>query len=143
MNLIDIENLPFADLKSRRAELIEQAARSTQADLAARFVDARTDAKHRDERMSEQGRTIASLNDGLDAKSHELELAKARVVDLEQQVQAYVREVSKFQEEVAAFKESLRVANRERDIATALSKSRRGALATVMQTIAPLLADEG
>lgn len=74
MTLTEIENLSFAELKEKRAELIVAATGAE--DLAARYVQARTDAKHRDEKLSEQGRTIDALTTGIEAaKEKEAQLA--------------------------------------------------------------------
>ncbi len=56
-----IENLSHAELKANRADLIAQAKEADQHELASRYVQARTDAKHRDEKLAEQGRSIEAL----------------------------------------------------------------------------------
>lgn len=60
-----IENLSFTELKEHRDALIADAEKLPPAELAARYVQARTDAKQRDEKLAEQGTTIASLNSAL------------------------------------------------------------------------------
>lgn len=67
MTLIEVENLSAAQLKERRAELIEAIKGADPVELATRFVDARHDAKLRDERLGEQGETINALKQGLGA----------------------------------------------------------------------------
>ena len=67
MTITDIENLSFAELKAKRVELIEAAKAVPLDDLAARYVQARTDATARDEKLAEQGKTIIALQDGLAA----------------------------------------------------------------------------
>ncbi len=62
-----IENLNFAELKARRADLVSQAKEVGVNELATRYVQARTDAKQRDERMAEQGVLIADLEEKLAA----------------------------------------------------------------------------
>jgi hypothetical protein len=62
MNLHEIQNLSFAELKERRDELVKLAGGG---DLAARYIQALTDAKMRDEKLGEQGVTINRLNDAL------------------------------------------------------------------------------
>lgn len=66
-SLIAIENLSFAEIKDRREELVKEAANTPASELAARYVQARQDAKQRDEKLAEQGRTIDALTQGLAA----------------------------------------------------------------------------
>ncbi len=73
MNLHEIQNLSFAELKERRDELVKLAGGN---DVAARYIQALTDAKMRDEKLAEQGVTIKTLQDGMG-------LAQQRVADLE------------------------------------------------------------
>lgn len=54
-----IENLPLAELRKRRAELIVAAAGLPE--LAARYIQARIDASARDVRLGEMGREITAL----------------------------------------------------------------------------------
>ena len=75
MNLHDVKNMSFADLKAQRTEIIKslldtrtlQARDVPTSDLIAAFVGALTDAKGRDEKLAEQGKTITALQDGLEA----------------------------------------------------------------------------
>jgi len=67
MNIEEIENSTFAKLKAKRAELVEAAKGLPPEQLAARYVQARTDAKARDEKLADQGKTIIALQDGLAA----------------------------------------------------------------------------
>ena len=90
MKLHEIENLTAAELKARRDELAKAIVegiytpppglaekqladelakalvdgKHTAVQLAARYVQARTDAKLRDELLAEQGATIKALQDG-------------------------------------------------------------------------------
>jgi hypothetical protein len=50
MKLEDIENLSFAELKQQGASIVESLGGG---DLAKRYVQARTDAKQRDEKLAE------------------------------------------------------------------------------------------
>jgi len=63
----DIENKTYSELKAERDALIEQAKGEEVPVLAVRYIKALTDAKHRDEVMGEQGKTITALQDGLEA----------------------------------------------------------------------------
>lgn len=81
MNIRDVENLSAADLKARRAECVEAGAAEQPGDLAERFVDARIDAKLRDEKLAEQGVTITNLNEALRIKTE-------RIAEIEQTLAA-------------------------------------------------------
>lgn len=75
MTTIEIENLSSAELKTKREELAE--AIKGEADLAARYVQARFDAKQRDEKLAEQGKTITILQETCDQlKSMNAELVQ-------------------------------------------------------------------
>jgi len=81
MKTADIENLAHKDLKARRDELVNALVDATadvpRAELAARYVQARTDAAHRDEKLAEQAVTIGSLNTAIgDARQKVEEQAK-------------------------------------------------------------------
>lgn len=68
MTIYEIENLTAAQLKERKAELVEVAKEFPVDDLAARYVQARMDAKIRDEKLAEQGKTITRLESELDGE---------------------------------------------------------------------------
>lgn len=61
MTIHDIENMPATELKARREELITAGLDFAPADLSERYVQARLDAKLRDELLAEQGKTITGL----------------------------------------------------------------------------------
>jgi chromosome segregation ATPase len=152
MNLAEIENLSFVELKAKREEFIAEAAKATQADLAARYVQARTDAKHRDEKLAEQA-TIAALTTGNNAlleklatTEGQLRTAIERCKRLEETLE---RRMSEAQEEITKRDEAISqgsvVIDRTRsalESAESLARARRTVLATIMQTISPLLAAE-
>lgn len=150
MTIIDVENMTAAELKEKRAEialLLSDQCRGNAGvahshDLSQRYVQARMDAKVRDEKLAEQGKTISALQDGTQA-------AKERVVMLQ-------TELEKAKKEAAANHDSLK---REMDAgaetcfalktAESLAKARRLALADVMifaaqlqAKVAPLLVQE-
>jgi chromosome segregation ATPase len=153
MNLAEIENLSFVELKAKREEFIAEAAKATQADLAARYVQARTDAKHRDEKLAEQATTIAALTTGNNAlleklatTEGQLRTAIERCKRLEETLE---RRMSEAQEEITKRDEAISqgsvVIDRTRsalESAESLARARRTVLATIMQTISPLLAAE-
>lgn len=76
MNLQQIENLSFAELKQDRSAILEALKSLDPAEIQERYLQARTDAKQRDEKLGEQGRLITVLQTGHDAaveKSKRLE----------------------------------------------------------------------
>lgn len=94
MGICDIENLSAAELKAQKAELLEAAKATPVDDLAARYLQARTDAKQRDEKLAEQAETLAALREGLKAVK-EREAAANKT---------YVEAVVAMKDEAAAFK---------------------------------------
>ena len=80
MHISDIENMRHKDLKANKAELIEAAEQFDSKEVARRYVQARTDAMFRDEKMGEQGKQISELEALL--KSHlTVEVSKDRPYD--------------------------------------------------------------
>lgn len=73
MQTSHIENLSSADLKDQRAEIVSALKASPPDDLADRYVQARLDAKSRDDKLSEQGQTITTLNEALGLAKGEIE----------------------------------------------------------------------
>lgn len=94
MNIAEIENLSFSELKAGGVNLVEAAQKLPAEELAARYVQARTDAKQRDEKLAEQGETIRALHEGLGAGK--------------EKVQSLNAELAKAREESAAFSELLK-----------------------------------
>ena len=168
MTLAEIENLSFADLKAKRDELVEAAA-GVPADkqpeqylhnLAARYVQARTDAKMRDEKLGEQAATIKALQDGMGALQTKAETASAAVAALKAQLEKEAAESTRKEEAltdavateraiIADLQAKLSEAITRGNEATALAKARRTALADVMAfagqlgaKVSPLLAQE-
>lgn len=134
MQLNEIVNLTAAELKVKRQELMD----SIEPDkvLAARFLQALTDAKLRDEKLAEQGITISNLNTALartNSKIVELEAALTKANERIDLMQADNTKV------VAEMTDSImRAATAEQR-----AKARRVALASIMALISPLLAAEG
>ena len=99
MTIQEIENMTFAELKARQSELIGAMKDTLPTELAARYVQARLDAKQRDEKLSEQGRTITNLNAALQTRAEQLAIAdraltdeKAAVVKLQDQREQLAQE---------------------------------------------------
>lgn len=63
--VLNIENMPLVRMKEMRKELVAQAKHIPHDELAARYVQARTDSKMRDEKLAEQGARIADLEAAL------------------------------------------------------------------------------
>lgn len=82
MKIHDIENLSAAELKSRRHELKAGLASASHDELAGRYLQARTDASMRDEKLAEQGRTITTLNDAADAADGRITVLESEVSTL-------------------------------------------------------------
>ena len=132
MTIQDIENLTFAELKASGKKIIDELGGN---ELAARYVQARTDAKQRDEKLAEQGVTITNLNAALEAVS------KGRDA-LVSQVKELTAQAAKLTENNRTLAADVNVVGRRAVDAEALAKARRAALADVMKLIAPLLAAE-
>lgn len=67
MNIAEIENLSADELKTRREGLKAELAVEIEPEtLALRFLQAREDAKRRDEKLSEQGKEITKLQAAVD-----------------------------------------------------------------------------
>jgi hypothetical protein len=81
MTFAEIENLSFAELKEQKAGILKSLGESDKAELAARYVQARTDAKLRDDKLGEQGRTLTALEAGVNSLTEQK-------VSLEQQLAA-------------------------------------------------------
>ena len=71
----ELDALPLAELKGRRDELAEAIKCDAKA-LAVLYLKRLYDARNRDEKLAEQGKTITLLQEAA-------EQAKARIVDLE------------------------------------------------------------
>jgi hypothetical protein len=139
MQIHEVENLSAAELKARKAELIEALGGG---ELAQRYVQARTDAKMRDEKLSEQGGMIAALTNGNTALEEKLQSLSTRTGELVNDLEASnARSASLLEQLSAAQKETTGQELRAVD-AEKLAKARRVALANVMQFVAPLLVSE-
>ena len=72
MTFQDLDNLTAAELKAQRADIRIDGAVPVQ-----RYIDRLYDAKSRDEKLSEQGKLISTLQSGHDAaKAEQAELMK-------------------------------------------------------------------
>lgn len=77
MKTIEVENMQAAELKERQGELAK--AIDGEPDLPERYIQARLDAKIRDEKLAEQARTLEALETGLEAAKRDIEAARELV----------------------------------------------------------------
>jgi len=143
MNLTDIENLTAAQLKAQSIELSEEAAKSDPKELAKRYIKARIDAATRDEKLAEQGKTITSLNEALEAQKKLAATAEAQATD-------FALRLRKAGEDAKATAQAIQATASERDAAIhaaqkaqAIAKARRAALVDVLDFAAQLNARVG
>lgn len=168
MNIEEIEGLSLAELRARHDELVTTCKDVKPAVLAARYVQARTDAAMRDESMAKQAETLEALQTGLKAADERVVAINATA---KQRIEAVTESVAIVQEALvtqtasseqiqgaldaalaanAELQQQIAMIRGERNAAAELAKARRLALATVMEhanslaaKVAPLLADEG
>lgn len=81
MTIQEIENLSLAELKQQQKELTEQLKGVGIAELAGRYLQARIDAKMRDDKLSEQGKNISLMQDGMAAAKSQIELLQSNLSD--------------------------------------------------------------
>lgn len=86
MTLQEIENLSYDELKANRETVLADVKNSKFAEVAERYLQARIDAKQRDEKLAEQGKTITllqaghdQLTDALNAKTELLSAAHGAI----------------------------------------------------------------
>lgn len=139
MTIIDIENMTAEELKAQRAEAVKSTGDN---ELAARYVQARLDAKQRDEKLAEQGVTITTLTKALADSNARADAAvadaKATAAQLAAAKDATVQTGHKLQAEIAARQEDLNKARVNADAQAKeinrldlLAKARRVALSGV------------
>lgn len=165
MLLRDIENLSVEQLKQQSPALLkkfeslietikaaegkmtaERLDQLSSLELFERYLRARLDAKMRDEKLAEQGRTITILNTNAELLNSELAKAKAEIDEqaatiekiqtkreqLQDQLDAQVRGASA---ELKAIVEKLGLADTEQKRLGKLAADRRKALAGVMHAV--------
>ncbi len=74
MKIHEVENMSADELKTGQAEIVK--ALDGNAELAARYVQARLDAKIRDEKLAEQAKTLEALQVGIDLATQAANAAK-------------------------------------------------------------------
>ena len=142
MQLSEIENLDAAALKAGRSELIEAAKAAPAAELAARYVQARTDAKQRDQKLAEQGETIKHLQSALDEAAKREAGARSETQQAETAASEAKKQIAALKDEAVGLTEELRALRAERAAVSKKAQGRRTVLADVMKLIAPQLAAE-
>lgn len=151
--VIDVENAAAADLKAKGAEAVAAAKTASHDDLAERFVDARFDAKIRDEKLGEVARTNAALEQGQQLAGEKIQALEAKVLQRESNVRSLEAEkrdlqaiIARIRDEsakaLADLREQLSAETARADAAAALAKARRKALADITGVANPLLAQE-
>lgn len=154
MNLSEIENLSGAELKAKRNELVTAIWDEKPTDLAERYVQARTDATLRDEKLGQQGKTIALLQKALEEANADKAALTATVntldaavkqlqKDIENQASSFATAKAEGEATLAERDATIAALTSERNAAITLAKARRVALASIAGIINPLLADEG
>lgn len=145
MQLHDIENLSVEELKGRKAELIAEAAKAPPAELAARYVQARLDAKARDATLAEQGRTIATLNATLEKERQERADERQAAQQERQQLHG---QLTKAQSQIEAHAQELVAVNvrcgdalQRAETAEQLARARRTAVAEIQAIAGRALID--
>ena len=149
MTLSQIENLSVQELKLFEAfSEIEK-----EPDLAKRYVQARTDAKIRDEKLSEQGKEITKLKEdiaGLALNVHALQDEKNclndeihRLEEISTRLNLEGRaEKTSLRSEISSLASTLKSEVEAKEKAISLAKGRRTVLAGLINQIAPLLVSE-
>ena len=94
MDIREIENLSAEEMKARRAEIVEVARAA--ADVAERYVSARIDAKMRDEKLAEQGKTIALLQESAEEAKGKLAQMSVKIAELSKEVAAQFEKAEGF-----------------------------------------------
>ena len=89
MELHEVKNMSFTDLKAKRTEILESFGDIPPVDMDAAFIAALTDAKGRDEKLAKQGKTITSLQDGFDAVKEQANAADRTSIAAEQRAREW------------------------------------------------------
>lgn len=84
MNIETIENMTVEELK--RPEVAESAKQLPVDQLASRYVQARLDAKVRDEKLADQGELIASLEAQLAERVNTIAANTVKIEQLEKKI---------------------------------------------------------
>lgn len=154
MSLANIENMPAAELKANRESLVAESAKEPVEQLAARYVQARTDAALRDEKLSEQGRTITLLQESLTEAKALLQKREAEIRETERQLQAekdtnaanvgnYEMALTNLRDNMTALAADLSQRTSDLAAATQLAAKRKAALVDVLKLVGDVNAKAG
>lgn len=80
LTIQNVENMSATELVERTDEILEGLADVPQPDVVARYLQARTDAKVRDENQADQARTLEALQSGNQAIREQL-AGQVRITD--------------------------------------------------------------
>lgn len=141
MQLHEIENLDITALKSDKAALIAAASKAPVDELAARYVQARTDAAGRDAKLAEQGTTITSLHEALQAARQHNAEAVRKLDALNVQLAEQLTTIDDQAKQIAFLKLTLDKGIKRTESAENLARSRRVALATASKILTDALVD--
>lgn len=83
MSIHEIENQTFAELKANCEANQKALANVPRGDLESRYLQSRTDAKQRDEKLSEQGVMLSELTHKVEALEASIEAARQLAQNLE------------------------------------------------------------
>lgn len=138
----DIENLSASELKQRRVELTKEMSEVAPDALASRYVQARLDAKMRDEKLAEQGTTITLLQSSLEEKNAQLDDATTKIDAANKQIDSTAKALTASQAETREWKGHAEKATGDLLKVASLAKRRREVLAQLVSMISPLLVEE-
>lgn len=131
MKLHEIENLSVEDLKGRKPELIEHAGKADPAELAARYIQARTDAAARDAKLAEQGRTIEALNTAVTSERERLFEASRQIEGMKSAAASKDQALADRDEQIRTLTRQLGEERAARATAEALARARKVAVAEI------------
>lgn len=104
--LHQIENMSFAELKEHKEALLAELKANPPGEaLAARYLQARTDAKMRDEKLAEQGQKILEIRDELRKTSEAFVGLQSQWAGLQDAVKASSKERDAARAELAELAE--------------------------------------
>jgi len=123
MKLHEIKNLSAEALKENAGEHVEACKKCPADELAASFIAALTDAKLRDEKLAEQGRTITTLSDSLEQSKavhrKDCEEAKASTLALRNESLKHADTIKRLQDTIESLASQLGVTKEALNIAEA------------------------
>lgn len=146
MTLHQFMNLTVAEIKEKKIELAKELEKASTSELAGRLVLTLLDAKTRDEKLGEQGKTITALQQGNEALTDKVSQLTAKLTKTEKnlaEVTVANENLTKTSAEVERdLTAKLQAEMARADTGETLARKRRVALAEIMTHISPLLVVE-